>query len=59
MIVLFAWHRGSVKAVLSRTEQRFDPAWRRLDGSADFRIFFGSFSDLPASFLAVLGLELL
>jgi hypothetical protein len=63
MIVLFACHRGSVKAVLrTRSKGLIQPGKGRCaarHASADFRVFFGSFSDLPASFSAVLGLELL
>ena len=54
MIVLFAWHRGSVKAVLrAPIKGLFQPGEGCCTAGhaiADFRIFFRFFSDLPASF---------
>jgi hypothetical protein len=54
MIVLFAWHRGSVKAVLrTRSKGLISPEKASCaagHASADFRAFFQLFSGLPASF---------
>jgi hypothetical protein len=54
MTVLFAWHRGNVKAVLrTRSKGLIQPGKGRRTARherTDFRAFFWLFSDLPASF---------